>query len=388
MYITRSLDLSSILKEKSCFLFGARQSGKSSYTTQQLALPVLKTYDLLDHRVFFELTNNPSRMREELEVFDNKNGALIVIDEIQKCPALLDEVHLLIERYHMRFLLTGSSARKLKRSGVNLLAGRARSRNFHPLTYKELSDAGIAFDLGHAMQFGLLPVHALQPMPKDDLFSYVSLYLKEEVAAEGLVRNIPSFSRFLQVAAVCNGQILNYSSIGSDAQVNRHTVQNYFEILKDTLLGYELESFQNSVKRKAIEANKFYFFDMGVTNTLRKLGPISQDSSEFGVFFEHFIFLELKAFLDYMHPTCDLHYWRSKSNFEVDFILDGKIAIEVKAAHRITEKHLKGLVAFGEEQVVESYICVCQETTKRMVNGILIYPWQEFLTDLWGGKIF
>lgn len=384
MYLKRLLDLDSVLEKKSCFLFGARQLGKSTYIKNQLTIPIAKTYNLLDHGMLLKLSTDPSRMRQEIEVEDIYDS-VVVIDEIQKCPQLLDEVQLLIEERKIRFLLTGSSARKLKKAGTNLLGGRARNRNFHPLTYIELKDYG--FDLEKAMQYGLIPSHYLSDAPDEDLQSYVGRYLTEEISAEGLSRNIPAFSRFLEVAATCNGQLINYSNIASDAKVNRSTVQNYFEILKDTLLAFELSAYTKTIKRKAIETSKFYFLDMGIVNHLRQIGKIQKGSNDFGEFFEHFIFCEIRAYLDYFHPLKKLAYWRSTSGFEVDFFIDEKIAIEVKSTNNVTNKHLKGLFALREEGIAKNFIIVSDEKEKRICEGILIYPWRAFLNELWSGKI-
>jgi len=384
MYIQRIINLGKTLKENSCFLFGARKSGKSTYIREQIKLPIAKNYNLLEYNTFLKLQSNPSILREEIEAANIFN-ALIVIDEIQKCPALLDEIHLLIEERQLRFLLTGSSARKLKRAGTNLLAGRAINRNFHPFTYFELKDQN--FDLLHAMQFGLIPSHYLKENPIEELEAYIVNYLTTEISAEGLTRNIPAFQRFLEVAATCNSQLINYSNISSDAKVTRHTVQNYFQILIDTLLAYELTAYTKTIKRKAIETSKFYFFDMGVVNRLRKIGRFNKESKDYGEFFEHFIFLELKAYLDYFQPISDLNYWRSTSGFEVDFLIDGKIAIEVKSTQNVTARHLKGLLAFKEENTTSKLILISDEKEKRLSNGVMIYPWKTFLDELWNGSI-
>lgn len=385
MHILRLSNLEESLKKKSCFLFGVRQSGKSSYIKYQLKEHVAKSYNLLEQDLYLKLSIDPTLIRQELEA-ENITNALIVVDEIQKCPQLLDEIHLLIEKRKIRFLLTGSSIRKLKAAGTNMLAGRARTRYFHPFVYMELKDT-VGFDLEKAMQFGLIPSHYLSDSSEEDVYSYVARYLTEEISQEGLTRNIPAFARFLEVAATCNAQLINYTSIASDAKVSRQTVQNYFEILKDTLIGYELDPFVKTVKRKAIETKKFYFFDMGVVNCLRRLGPIAKGSKDYGDFFEHFIFMELKAYIDYAHPLKRLFYWRSTSDFEVDFLIENKLAIEVKNSDNITDKHLKGLLALKEENLIEQYILISQEKTKRKTKDILIYPWKQFLEDLWNGKL-
>jgi predicted AAA+ superfamily ATPase len=383
-YINRVLDISPLVKLGTVFLFGPRQTGKSTYI-REVILPLAQKYiSLLDHGLLLRLKADPTRLRQEVEAEDWRD-CLIVIDEVQKCPELLDEVHLLIEERGIRFLLTGSSVRSLKRSGVNLLGGRGRDRAFHPFIYKELKEHG--FQLLRAMQNGLIPNHYFADDADDLLQSYVSRYLTEEIIAEGVSRNIPAFARFLEIAAACNSQQLDYTSVASDTGVSRQTVQNYFQILKDTLLGYELAAWTGSVKRKAMATAKFYFFDMGVVKALRRISSISEAGQDFGDFFEHFLFLELRAWIDYTKPVRTLHYWRSTSGFEVDFILDGKIAIEAKSSTRLSQKHFKGLKALQEEKTFQKFIIICREKEKRLVDGILIYPWEEFLNDLWNGKI-
>lgn len=319
-------------------------------------------------------------MREELAASDR----LVVIDEVQKLPELLDEVQLLIDERGVRFLLTGSSARKLRRRGVNLLGGRASTLRLHPFVSMELAD----LDLMRALRFGLLPPVYLSQAPESELADYCGTYLREEVAAEGLTRNLPAFSRFLEVAALCNGQQINFENISNDAQVPRSTVQQYFEILKDTLLAYELPSWRRTVKRKPIHVHKFYFFDIGVARQLAGGGPLNETSREFGDAFESFIFHELRAYADYRlgSPGERLHYWRSTSGFEVDFILDDAVAIEAKAARDVPLRELSGLRAIAEEGKLKRQLCVSREPRRRTVGNIHILPWREFLDELWAGR--
>jgi len=380
LYIARALDLASLIGERSLFLFGPRQTGKSSYIREEMKdIPAL-IYSLLDRSLLLRVLSNPSLIREEIE-FRNLRDCVVCIDEIQKCPALLDEVQLMIEERGIRFLLTGSSARKLKAAGTNLLGGRARTRSLHPFTYSEVADKG--FTLDRAMDSGMLPPHYLSSSPDEDLAAYVNTYLSEEIAAEGLTRNLPAFARFLQTAAASNARMINYTNIANDAQVARQTVRLWFDILKDTLLGFELEAFTATVKRKAIETAKFYFFDLGVVRTLRRLPPIIPESADFGEFFEHFIFLELRAWIDYRRPRSTLSYWRSQSGAEVDFIIDGLVAVEVKSAEIAQTKHLAGLRALREENICRRFILVCRETRPRLVDGVEILPWRDFLEMLW-----
>ncbi|MDA3938737.1 MAG: AAA family ATPase [Spirochaetia bacterium] len=384
MYINRVLDIEKLLSERSLFLLGPRQSGKSSYIREQLHPSPALIYNLLDRRLLLRLLADPTLLRQEVEARDLKN-CVICIDEIQKCPELLDEVHLLIEERHIRFLLTGSSARKLKKAGTNLLGGRGRMRIMHPFSYIELKDKG--FSLEKAMYRGMLPPHFLSLDPDEDLDAYTNLYLAEEIAAEGLTRNLPKFARFLQTIATVNSQIINYTNIGNDIQLPRQTVKLWFQVLKDTLLGFDLEPYTKTVKRKAIETAKFYFFDMGVVRSLRRLKTISSGSADYGEFFEHFICMELKTWIDYIKPRTLFNYWRSTSGFEVDFLLEGEIAIEVKSASVISAKHLKGLKALREEGFIKRSIVVCQESRPRLIDGIEILPWEYFLDLLWSNRI-
>jgi len=376
MLIQRTLHLPDLLGKKSQFLFGPRQTGKTSLIRE--TLPNCRNYNLLDFDTFLRLNQNPGRLREELKGYQG----IVVIDEIQKLPILLDEVQIMIEEQRIHFLLTGSSARKLKRSGVNLLGGRARTVRMHPLTTSELADK---FDLMHALNFGTLPAIYFSEDPALDLKAYAGQYLKEEIAAEGLTRNVPAFSRFLETAALCNGQIINYQAMSSDAAVPRTTVQEYFSILKDTLIAEEVESWRKTRKRKAVTTSKFYFFDVGVANHLQHTGRIEKKSKLFGEAFEAFMFQELAAYRDYISHG-SLHYWRSEDRYEVDFILDDSIAIEVKGTNRLTKNDFKGIRALQSERSLKHHVIVCLEPVPRDVEGIQVIPWDVFLKDLWSGK--
>lgn len=377
-FLPRLLDLEAPLAHRSVFLFGPRQTGKS--TLLRRTLPDAKTYNLLDSDVFLGLSRRPARLREELGPEDR----LVVIDEIQKLPGLLDEVHLLIEERGTRFVLTGSSARKLRRGGVNLLGGRARSRTLRPLVARELGDA---FDLRRALDVGLLPSIYLSDAPTEDLRAYAGDYLVQEIAAEGLTRNVPAFSRFLEIAALSNGQMVNQAAIASDAQVPRSTVREYFEILEDTLLASRLPAWTRTVKRKALSTAKMYLFDVGVARHLQHRRGLRARSPEFGEAFEAWLHHELRAWLDYRLPAGSLHYWRSRSGFEVDFILDERTAIEAKAKPTIGARDLRGLRALAEEGLVERLVVVCLEPRPRRVDGVEILPWRHFLEQLWDGAM-
>ncbi len=377
MFVERSLDLERVLKKKSCFLFGPRQTGKSSIIRHSLAK--YRAYNLLDSETYLKLNRSPSRLRQEILPHEK----IVIIDEIQKMPSLLDEVHFLIEEKRIHFLLTGSGARKLRRGGVNLLGGRAWTRHLHPLTSAEL---GERFDLSKAVNRGLLPAIYFSENAEDDLRAYIGTYLREEIAAEGLTRNIPAFGRFLDVAALCNGQMLNYTKISNDAQVARSTVQEYFQILKDTLIAYELTPWKKSVKRKPLSTSKFYFFDCGVARYLQKRSLVKPGSPEFGELLETLIFHELVSYCDY-RGEIDLNYWRSKSGFEVDFILNSGTAIEVKASKTAHAQDLKGLKMLKEEGKLKKFMLVCMEKEPRTIDGIEILPVDLFLKKLWAGQI-
>jgi predicted AAA+ superfamily ATPase len=324
------------------------------------------------------LSRDPWRLRQEVQ----DRGALVVIDEIQKLPGLLDEVQWLIEERRCRFLLTGSSARKLRHGGVNLLGGRARSRTLHPFVSAELAD----FDLLRALSYGTLPSIYLSDSPEEDLRSYAGAYLREEVANEGLTRNIPAFSRFLEVAALCNGRMLNHTQVANDAQVPRTTVHEYFAILRDTLLGHDLPAWGEARTRKPVATSKFYFFDVGVARQLQGRGALNEKSADFGEALEAYVFHELRAWIDY-GGRGTLHYWRTTSGFEVDFILNESVAIEVKAKPRVGGHDLKGLRAIADDTPVARRLVVSLEERPRKVDGIEILPWRQFLAMLWDGAL-
>lgn len=375
MDIPRILDLPKLLATKSYFLFGPRQTGKTFMIRRQF--PTAKYYNLHETDTFLKFNQAPHRLRQELTGKDK----LVIMEEIQKLPLLLDEIQVMIDDRNVRFLLTGSSARALKRKGLNLLGGRARTKRLHPLCFREL---GKQFELVTALDRGLLPSLYFSDSPYEDLQAYVGTYLKEEVAAEAVVRNLSAFSRFLTVAALCNGQMLNYSKIASDAQVPKSTVQEYFHILRDTLLGDDLPAWKRTEKRKPLTTAKFYFFDIGIVRHLQRRRQLQEGSPEFGEAFESYVHHELKTYCDYQGVP-DLAYWRSTSDFEVDFILNDRTAIEVKAKTNVTDRDLRGLRALQEERLLKHAVVVSLETHLRRVGEIEILPWQEFLTRLWEG---
>ncbi len=374
----RSLNISNLLEKKSFFLFGARSTGKSTLISQQL--PLAKTYDLLDAEIFNRLLKRPKILEEEL----TDSNQVVVIDEIQKLPSLLDEVHRLIEKRGVKFLLTGSSARKLKRGGANLLAGRAWVASLFPLTSREIHD----FDLLNYLNQGGLPSVYNKPYAKEELLSYVGTYLKEEIQAEAITKNIQAFAEFLDIIALSNGKEINYERLSSDCQVSPTTLKNYIDILEDTLIGFRLPGYLKTKKRKSISRAKHYLFDIGITNTLCNRGEIKSKSELFGEAFEHFILLETRAFLSYERKNIPMSYWRSTSQHEVDLLLGDSVAIEIKASHLVTEKHCSGLRALQEEGIHKRYIIVSNDLNPRKTSdNIEILPWQIFLEQLWAGLI-
>lgn len=378
LYLKRSLDLSKLTKRKSIFLFGPRATGKTSLIEHQL--PKCKIYDLLDSSTYQRLLKRPSLLEEE----NQENNLTIVIDEIQKLPSLLDEVHRLISKKKKTFLLTGSSARKFKHGAANLLAGRAWQANLFPLTSNEIPN----FNLLRYLNRGGLPDVYLGQYPEEDLQSYVSLYLQEEIQAEALTRNLPSFASFLDAIALSNGEEINFENLASDCGVSSKTIKNYIQILNDTLIGFSLPGFTQTKKRKAISRIKHYLFDIGVVNQLCQRGKIKPKSELFGKAFEHFILQETRAYLSYARLKIPMTYWRSTSQFEVDLILGKKIAIEIKATNLVSEKHLKGLRAFKEEGIIEKFIVVSNDQEARKTKDqINILPWAVFLKKLWQGNL-
>ena len=378
MYIARKLDVSKVLEHKSCFLFGPRQCGKSSLIRE--TIPDAYIFDLLNSDTFARLARNVGYIDEVC-----RENRPIVIDEIQKMPSLLDEVHRLIELRGFKFLLTGSSARKLRRGGVNLLGGRARIRNIHPFSASELGDG---FDLDRAINYGLLPGIWFSDDPEEDLAGYVTLYLEQEIMQEGATRNLPAFSRFLEIAALSSGDQINYQSISSDAQIPRSTVQEYFKILKDTLIAREVPVWRKGQSRKTVETAKFYLFDTGVTRRLQRRKELVRGSPEYGHAFESWILHELSAYADARRREAEISYWRTRTKLEVDFVINGEIAIEVKTTRNADKEDFKGLRAIAKEGQFSQRLLVCDEPTERETDGIVVLPWRKFIDRLWSGRIF
>jgi predicted AAA+ superfamily ATPase len=370
---------------KASLLWGSRQTGKSTLLRE--AYPDGRWVDLLKAEEFRRYLARPELLREEIEAKSPEPERQIVIDEIQKVPALLDEVHWLIENRGLHFALCGSSARKVKRGAANLLGGRAMRYELHGLTAAEL---GREFDLDRMLNHGYLPRIYQASRPKKMLDAYVADYLKEEVAAEGLVRNLPSFSDFLDIAALSDCEIVNFSNIARECGVSSHTTKSHFEILEDTLLGRWLPAYRKRPKRRVIRAPKFYFVDVGVVNRLARRGELLAGSELYGKAFENWVFHELSAFVSYCDYDGDLSYWRLASGIEVDFVLgDMKVAIEAKSSERITQDHLKGLRALEDDHPkVGRRIVVCRERRARKTpDGIEILPVAVLITRLWDGDL-
>ncbi len=375
MYYPRTLNIKDLLEHRSVFLFGPRQTGKTTYLHERF--PDARYFDLLEADTFRELSARPELLRTTLK----RDDRVVVIDEVQKLPALLDEVHLLIERdKERRFILTGSSARKLKRGAANLLAGRALVAHMHPLVSSELGYGR----LDDRLSRGSLPPVIDSAIPLEDLRAYVGHYLREEIQAEALTRSIGGFSRFLEVAASANGELVNFTSIGNDAAVSPRTVQNYFQVLEDTLTGHLLPPYRKSVKRKAVATAKFYFFDIGVVNALLDRRHVSPKTDTYGRSMEHQVFLELRAWLDYRRKSERLSFWRSQSRMEVDFVVGDSLAIEVKARERLAEGDLRGLRALAEEfPEMRKMVASGERWRRTTADGIEIIPINEFLEGLW-----
>lgn len=379
----RSLHLP-LSPKNSFFLWGPRQAGKS--TLLKTTYPNAKRIDLLKTDEFLRYTERPFLIREELQSLKTPN--LIIIDEIQKIPSLLDEVHWLIENSKTTFALCGSSARKLRKGHANLLGGRATRYELFGLVSEELKND---FDLIKILNRGYLPRHYVSEEFRLLMRSYVEDYLKEEIANEGLVRNLPSFSNFLSSSVLSDTELVNFSTISRDCGVSVPTVREYFQILVDTLLGSYLPSYTKRPKRRVIQTPKFYFGDVGVVNYLAKRGWIEPGSELFGKAFENWIHHELKSYIHYRQLFSDLSYWRLASGIEVDFIInDVEYAIESKSSAKITSDHLKGLRQLAEEHCkVKKKIVVSLEAKKRTTDDeITIYPYQEFVQKLWNGGIF
>jgi predicted AAA+ superfamily ATPase len=369
-------------KKRSFFLFGPRQTGKTFLLNR--LFPKVPYYNLLLSDVFFQLSQRPMRIREEI-MAHRARGTLsqpIIIDEVQKLPLLLDEVQYLIDSFALHFILTGSCARRLKRGGANLLAGRARTHLLFPLVTSEIPD----FDLNRALNIGTLPSIYLSDEPWEDLSAYCGTYLQEEIQSEGVVRRIENFSRFLETAALSNGELLNFENVARDCAVPPRTVREYFYILEDTLVGTVVRPFRRVQKRKTVSSAKFYFFDVGVGNVLAKRREVLPKSENYGKVLEHFVFTELRAYLSYMNDERELSFFRTSNGQEVDFVIGDELALEVKASDSITERDLRSLQVLSEEIPLRHKIVASTERVPRRIRDIEILPVLTFLERLWAGE--
>lgn len=376
-------------KGQSAFLWGARQTGKSTYLKSHF--PNSLKYDFLQSDLYLAFMKEPHRLREEL-LEKNIAGAEqpVILDEVQKIPLLLDEVHWLIENKKISFILCGSSARKLKREKANLLGGRAWRFDMHPLVFPEVPN----FNLLRALQQGLLPSHYQSEHPEKMLRAYVNDYLTEEIKAEGLSRNLAAFAKFLEAASFSHGQLVEYKNIASDCGVDAKTVKEYFEILKDTYIGSLLQPLHKKVGRKSLSATpKFYFFDSGVANFLSKT-PITQlKGAQAGISFEGYLFHELNTYRSYTEKDFDLHYWRTSRGHEVDFVLNkNEVYIEAKISNNVKLSDINGLRILLDESPAKKAYVVCLEKRPRLLTTpegkqVHILPWKDFLEALWNHDI-
>lgn len=376
---SRILDLHSENND-SIFLWGARQVGKTTLLDMQFTQ--CRRYDLLRAKDFARLLRHPELLSEELEDFGPDDT--VIIDEIQKVPQLLDEVHSLIQRKGIRFILSGSSPRKLKRYGANLLGGRANKMQLFPFVSAEIPD----FDIIRAVNNGMIPRHYMVGNPWERFQAYISVYLNEEIREEAISRNLQSFSHFMEVAAQCDGEMVVYKNIAQDCGIDQRTVKSYFEVLEDTLLGFFVPAYTASKKRRAILSPKFYYYDVGIVNYLLGRRNMQPGTEIFGHSFEHFIIQELVAWIGYHKSAEKLSYWRTASGYEVDAVVgDARVAIEIKSCSEVMSRHLKGLKAFSEDFPECRLIVVSFDQYRRKTNGVEIIPVLEFLSDLWDDKI-
>ena len=362
----------------SFFFWGARQTGKSTLLKKRYAKSVY--FDLLKSDQYARLIKNPEILRHT--ILAEKPKLPVIIDEIQRIPALLNEVHWLIENTGVQFILTGSSPRKILRNGSNLLGGRALRYELCPLSYSEIDN----FDLSRALNNGLLPKHYDAKSAEILLRAYIGSYIEDEILAESKVRKLSVFSEFLEKAAFSNGEIVNYTNIATDCGVSSPTVKEYFNILTETMIGRYVPSYQKKPKRRVVASPKFYFFDVGIANHLRKRKNLEPGSEHYGDAFEHFIYMELVAYSQYSGKHFRISYWRTSSGFEVDFIIgDNQVAIEVKSTANVVARHMKGLRAFAEEYETPHKLVVSRNEHSQLIGDIIILPWQKFLDKLWAG---
>ena len=367
--------------KESYFLFGPRGTGKSTWLRRNY--PDALYIDLLEQEVFRKYLSGPERLGDAIS--GSRQANTVIVDEIQKVPSLLDEVHRLMESgsgKQVQFILTGSSARKLKRSGTDLLAGRAILKTLHPFMAAEL---GSRFQFAQSLEFGMLPLVLNSAEPIETLKTYASLYLREEVQSEGLVRNIGNFARFLEAMSFSHASQLNTSQVARECQINRKTVEGFVEVLEDLLLGFRLQPFTKRAQRKLVEHPKFYYVDVGVFRSLRPKGPLDSPEEIGGACLEGLVAQHLRAWIAYSKGEKELYYWRTKAGLEVDFILYGEdtfLAIEVKRSKIVSSKDVRSLRAFREDYP-QAQACLLYGGKERIrINNILCMPCEEFLINL------
>lgn len=375
----RIFDIENRLDE-AMFLFGGRQTGKSTLLKERF--PKAVYIDLLKSDVRNRFKQHPEEFRESLLRYPPET--LVIVDEIQKVPDLLDEVHWLMVEKGLWFILSGSSARKIKKSGANNLGGRAIPETLFPLVSAEIPD----FDLERAVQNGMIPRHYAVANAQNRMRAYIDLYLKEEIIEEALVQNADEFVRFMEVAAIMDGEILNYENVASDCEVSANTVKAYYKILVDTLLGFELPAYRKVIKRKLYKAPRFYYFDVGIANHLTKRYHLAPRTPEYGHAFEHLIMQEIAAYLGYTNSDEELTYWHTYENLEVDAVIgDARVAIEIKSKEHIDHDDKKGVTEFAKEHPDTRQIIVSRDRISRRSGDVDLYYVTDFFKALWAGEI-
>ena len=375
----RIFDIENRLDE-AMFLFGGRQTGKSTLLKERF--PKAVYIDLLKSDVRNRFKQHPEEFRESLLRYPPET--LVIVDEIQKVPDLLDEVHWLMVEKGLWFILSGSSARKIKKSGANNLGGRAIPETLFPLVSAEIPD----FDLERAVQNGMIPRHYMVANARNRMRAYIDLYLKEEIIEEALVRNVDEFVRFMEVAAIMDGEILNYENVASDCEVSANTVKAYYKILVDTLLGFEVPAYRKVIKRKLYKSPRFYFFDVGIANHLTKRYHLAPKTPEYGHAFEHLIMQEIVAYLGYTNSDEELTYWHTYENLEVDAVIgDARVAIEIKSKEHIDHDDKKGVTEFAKEHPLAKQIIVSKDRISRRSGDVDLYYVTDFFKALWAGEI-
>ena len=365
----------------SIFLFGGRQTGKTTILRQQF--PDAIFFDLLDTNVKRRLQQRPILLYETLK--NKPTGTLVIIDEIPEVPELLNEVHRLVVERQLVFILCGSSARKLKRKGHNTLGGRALPVYLYPLVSAEIPD----FDIDRAVNYGTIPPHYLARNPWRLLAAYIDVYLKEEIREEALVRNLDAFQRFLEIAALTDGEIINNNNIAQECGVHATTVSSYFDILEDTLIGYRIPAYTKVMKRRLVQAPRFYYFDVGVANYLLHRKDLVRGSVDYGHAFEHLVVQELVAYLHYSHSEEKLSYWRTYTGVEVDIVVgDARVAIEIKSTEEVQSRHMKNLKVFAEEHPACKLMIVSLDVFTRKTDNIECIYVMDFFKRLWNDTVF